>query len=134
VNKTSLEAVNISVDAGFIMVADMSYLDKWSKRSDPELERLGKTFEIPNGKYHVSWRIRDTWNGDVSDEEPLTVVSGKIFVCDPCYLIGETHDKWLDWLDKTSFGENLNDETAFMITKTGGDGCFDVELELEKVG
>jgi hypothetical protein len=121
-------ANHICVDAGMIMVADCSYLNDHPCKDKPE--KTGEVFNVPNGLYLVDWRIRNTWHGDIEDQQTLRVTSGKIFVSDPCYLIGSKQSQWLAWLEKTSYGDNLADERAFIIDEMGGDGSYKVELKL----
>lgn len=136
-------ATDISVDAGLIMVGDLSYIDKQSKcqDADTELIRLGKLFtNIPNGKYQVKWSIKNTWNGPIEGSEEIEITSGRLFVCDPCYLIGGDHDKWIEWLDKSGLFDpsgnsvdSFKDDSAFIISSMGGDGCYIVDLELDEI-
>ena len=134
-------AKGISVDAGLILVADISYAKDVKKFGfcKKELDRLGKTFDVPNGFYKVKWSIPETYEGDIEGHEELEVTGGKVFVCDPCYPIGKDakgeHDgnKWGDWLNDTDFANNLHTNKAFTIGEMGGDGCYDVTLEFEKI-
>ena len=122
-------ANDIGVDAGLIMIADLSYLDQFEDRGDPA--ELGQVFRIKKGTYKVTWCIPETWNGEIEGGELLEVTSGRVFVCDPCYVIGNNTDKeWQDWLDKTDYGEKIEDGRAFVVDEMGGDGCYEVELEL----
>ena len=141
-NKT-LIADNIGVDAGMIMVADMDYLNSVPNRDTPET--LGKVFKgIKKGIYRVQWLLPNDFENEENDPicegvAELRVTSGSIFVCDPCYVIGNkddnkhSRDEWLTWLENTNHGEELNDDRAFIIDEMGGDGCFEVILELEYV-
>lgn len=127
-----LVATNIGVDAGMIIVADISYLE--GIKHDKDGLGLGKTFKVPNGKYKVHYSIPETWNGPLEGNEELIVTGGEIFVVDPCYVIGKPeHEDWLDWLNKTDFGRNLNSNKAFILDEMGGDGCYEVRLELERL-
>jgi hypothetical protein len=133
-------ANKIYVDAGLIMVADPDYLGSCPSPDTKDLKRLGKSFDIPNGKYKVSWFIpyqdEDGEEGEdniCEGHDELTVTSGKIFVCDPCYIVGKKNGDWQKWLDATKYGDEPNDPRAFTITSTGGDGCFKVVLEIEKI-
>jgi hypothetical protein len=132
----------IGVDAGLIMVGCMDYLK--TVKSDitglgkiieniPVNDRyLGKIIDVPNGKYNVAWRIKETWNGDIRGIHLLTVTSGQVFICDPCYIIGKpNHEDWLDYLDETDFCNNLKTDLAFVIDKMGGDGEYEVELSFK---
>lgn len=133
-------ADNIGVDAGLIMVADVSYAKDVKKFGfcQKELKRLGKIFKVPNGRYNVSWSIEDTYNGAIEGTAEITVEGGAIFVCDPCYPIGKdtkgNHtDGWGKWLDNTDFGNELHSDKCFIIDKMGGDGVYKVELILNKI-
>lgn len=124
----NLVAKDIGVDAGMIMVADLSYLKEVSKRANPD--KLGEVFDVKNGEYVVSWTIPETWNDKISGVESLKITSGKIFVCDPCYVIGKNHKAWIKWLEATEYGEDIESDKAFVISSMGGDGCYEVQLEL----
>ena len=135
-----ITADNIGVDAGLIMVADISYAKDVKKFGfcKKELERLGKTFEVPNGKYMVRWIINNTWNGNIEGVEEITVNGGAIFICDPLYPIGKdtkgNHTDGLgEWLEDTDFGKELHSDKAFIIDSMGGDGEYTVNLILEKI-
>jgi hypothetical protein len=124
----------VGVDAGLIMVADPEYLEKFP-HIHPIKSHSAQLVPVSNGRYRVNWRIENTWNGSISGTEELVITSGEIFVSDPCYLIGrDDHDDWMNWLDHTDYGDNVTDNNAFMINEMGGDGCYDVELFLNKVG
>lgn len=141
-----LIAKNIGVDAGMIMVGDVDYLKDHPRRNDPKTE--GMVFKgIKKGKYAVTWSIPDIYDGDIEGDgetlawganSTLVVTSGTIFVCDPCYIIGDKDGKkikknreaWLEWLKKTDYGRDINDDRAFIIDEMGGDGCYEVSLEL----
>ena len=121
---------NIGVDAGMIMVADLSYLDQFEDRGNPAVDG-GEVIEVPKGVHKIKWAIKDTWNGSISGEEEIHVSSGKIFVCDPCYVIGhKSHENWMKWLDDTEYGEDIQGSNAFVINEMGGDGEYKVELRL----
>jgi len=116
----------IGVDAGLIMVCDISYL---RESKDSQDMSLGKVIEVPNGKYRVHYEIPETYNGDVSGDEELTVTSGKVLIIDPCYVIGKlVEDGWGDWLVANDYGNNVCSEKVFMIDSMGGDGCYEVRL------
>jgi hypothetical protein len=119
----------IGVDAGMIMVADLNYL-KTVKHDFKEINRLGKIITVPKGIYSVNWRIRKTSMGDIQGKETLKVTSGRVFICDPCYVIGKPeHKDWLAWLNVTDYGRVLNNDQTFIIDEMGGDGCYDIELD-----
>lgn len=145
-----LVAHGINVDAGIIMVGCLSYLDTIDKRKDMNgVEVDGDVFDVPNGKYDISWKIKNTWNGSIRGHETIEVTSGKIFICDPCYIIGNTtgkgkkkKDTWLNWLHEDYWrsaetnqtgDNNLISDKVFCIDEMGGDGEYKVELSLTKV-
>ena len=146
-----LVAENIGVDAGLIMVADIAYAKDVKKFGFcmKELKRLGKIFEVPNGRYKVEYRIpymREDDDGNLMEDEDicsgheeLTVTGGKVFIVDPCYPIGKdakgnhVGDKWGEWLTDTDFANELHSEKAFTISSMCGDGGYEVHLTLEKV-
>lgn len=130
-----LVADSIGVDAGMIMVGCMSYLDTVDKREDGQKMDLGEVFDVPNGKYKIHWRIRKTWNGNIQGDSKIEVTSGKVFVCDPCYIIGNDNGKkstWITWLETTDYGNAIESDKVFILDEMGGDGEYKVELTLIK--
>ena len=128
-----IKAEGVGVDSGMIMVADINYL-KGIKHSKKELKMFGKIFDIPNGRYKVSYHIPESWNGKIDALEELEVAGGKIFIIDPCYTIGKPkHEDWIAWLNKTDYGKNLRSDKSFIIDSMGGDGEYVIELDLEKI-
>lgn len=127
-------ANNIGVDAGMIMVGDLDYLKEVDKKAEPTDNGLGKILNVPNGTYKIHWRIRKTYNGDIQGTETIVIESGKLFICDPCYIIGSTHDGWMNWLNENDYGNNIDHAGVFIIDQMGGDGCYKVELDFgEKI-
>lgn len=128
---------NIGVDSGTIMVADMDYLDVVPSPDAEEIRQCGKIFEVPNGQYNVSYVLPADYDNEeeiiCEGEGKLTVTSGKIFVCDPCYCIGRVNNEWDKYLNDTDCLDNLNTDKAFIIDKMGGDGEYEVILTLEKI-
>ena len=127
-------AKDIGVDAGVIMIGDIEYLDQVSKKDDPET--WGRIFNVEPGTYKIDWVIDDTWNGDIHGSAEIKIQSGTMFVCDPCYIIGEERpdkDEWMDWLNKTDYCRNLQTDLVFVIDSMGGDGNYEVELNLTKI-
>ena len=126
-------AKNIGVDAGLIMITDPSFYEKWGGKVS-ERKDLYKSYKVKNGEYRVQWSINNTWNGDVSGGGILKITSGQMIVSDPCYHFQEQsgRDVWGDLLDATNF---LNDEQdgCVIINETGGDGSFDVRIEMEEI-
>jgi len=121
---------NVGVDAGMIMVADMDYLNDQKKRVPFSVEPIIR--KVKNGIYTVAWSIKNTWNGDIDGWDTLKVTSGEIFISDPCYVIGGTSDEeWMEWLTKTVYGDDLDDDRAFIIASMGGDGSYNLKLDFE---
>jgi hypothetical protein len=125
--KERIIAEDIGVDAGMIIVADMSYFNDISFKWDG-LE-LGKKFELENGFYKVKYNINNTWNGPIEGVETIEIISGEIVVIDPCYIIKD----WNKWLNKTDYGDDINSDSAFIIDSMGGDGVYDVKFTMENI-
>lgn len=124
-------AKNISVDSGMILISDKSFYDNY--HGVINREDLCKRFKIKNGNYKVFWHILDTWNGDVEGDGILTVNSEELIVSDPCYHIqGESNSEWERVLKETNY---FNDKVdgCVVLDKMGGDGCFDIHLNLELI-
>lgn len=125
-----LVANSIGVDAGMIIVADADYFTERGHDISDKSGFLGESFEVENGVYNVKYEIPETWHGKLKGKTILEVKSGKIIVSDPCYIID--NDKWMDWLNQTSYGEKINSSQAFILDEMGGDGCYDVILDLKR--
>jgi hypothetical protein len=121
-----LKVKDIGVDSGTILLSDDKYYDKYERRN----ENLHTILDVENGTYNCKWRIRKTWNGNVSGEGILIIWSGKLVVPDPCYIIGEKD--WHPLLDKTDYFRNP-EEGTIILDKMGGDGCYNIELDLKKI-
>ena len=133
-------ATDIGVDAGMVVCGCLNYKKEVKEFgfNNKELKRLGKVFEVPNGKYKVKWHC--VYDEDVADEYDiregsgeLLVTSGKIFIVDPCYVIGTEGDKWGDWLNKTDYGRNIDSKKVFILDAIHDDGGYDISLELIKI-
>lgn len=122
-------ANNISVDSGTILISDPSFYEKW-KGSLNENSDLYKIFKVNNGKYKVKTHIDETYHGPVDNEGILEITSGKMIVSDPCYHF-HPHDIWMNLLDSTDYMRAPIDG-CLVLDKMGGDGCYDVEIELEE--
>lgn len=140
------KATNIGVDAGMVIIACMNYRKDVKKFGfcNKELKRLGKVFNVSNGKYKVKWHTDyEDYEDDVYEKlegyGELSVTSGKVFVIDPCYVIGNDKngkyikDKWGDWLNLTDYGRNIDTNKAFILDAIHDDGCYDIVFELEKI-
>lgn len=122
---------NVGVDAGFILICDEDYYKKYDGEvNDSDSRRIA----VPKGAYNLCWRIRNSWNGDVNGDGELKVTSGAVVVSDPCYCF-EDHDKWIEFLHVIEHSDSSNyslraEEGTVILNKMGGDGCYDVEVEL----
>ena len=123
-------AKNICVDAGLILISDPSFYEKWGGQLSED-DRLYKVFKVKNGKYKVKSMIPKAWNGKVQDEGVIEITSGKMIVSDPCYHFN-SHDIWMKLLDSTDY---MNDpiEGCLVLQKMGGDGRYNVEIEMEEI-
>jgi len=140
---------HVGVDAGMIIVADSSIIQK-NKDREQENKHI---FKLPPGTYRVTYEIPYAWNGRCTGQGKLIVTSGKVIVTDPCYIIGrlsenEEPDLWIEWLRKVyanwdSVAKNHNESLylnqtylenqGFIIIDTmGGDGTYTVKLNIEK--
>lgn len=132
----------IGVDSGLIIICDADYFagQPWGK-AGPHLMssvlQLGKTVELPAGKYKIAWNIADTWNGPVSGDGELTVTSGTVIVMDPCYGSNEDHDAWSAFCDRIYDSWNITrvvpDPGTVILDSMGGDGCYEVEVEFTPI-
>ena len=119
----------IGVDAGLIMICDREYYRDKEPRLDP---RLSRVIDIPVGQYHAFWRIPKTYNGDVSGSGVLNVTSGKVVISDPCYVISDKDEYWMNWLNETDYGSK-EPEGTLILDKMGGDGIYTVYFDLEEI-
>ena len=123
-------ARGIAVDTGLILISDPSFYEKWNGVLNEDT-RLYKKFKINNGKYLVKTHIKNTWNGPVSNEGIVEITNGKMIVTDPCYHF-HPYDVWMKLLNSTDY---LNDpiEGCLVLQKMGGDGRYNVEIEMEEM-
>lgn len=119
-----IKAREIAVDSGIIIICDKDYFKNQKKEVS---SCLYEEFEVPLGKYICKWKMKETWNGEVSGEALLEVSSGKILVVDPCYMFDD--DNWTDELNKTNYYKNPVEGTV-ILDKHGGDGFFDIYITL----
>lgn len=126
--KKIIECSDVPVDAGLILISDEKFYEKY-EGSFEEDNWLMQRFDVEPGVFKCKWNIPNTWNGDVEGEGLLEITSGKMIVSDPCYLID---DMWDKVLDDTDYFHNEPDGTV-VLNKMGGDGCYNVTIELEKV-
>jgi len=132
-------AKKVGVDAGMIIVCDSDYFLKNFDDIEFPNNNLAFTKKVKNGKYNVDWKIDNTWKGYISGQATLNITGGVIVVVDPCYVIahcknGEHNQtQWMKWLNSTNYGDNLESDKAFVISSMGGDGEYNVKIEMVKI-
>ena len=122
---------NVGVDAGLIMICDQNYYMKWGSELKYGKNEYGvicsQKIMIEPGVYKVKWHIPNTWNGPISGEGIVKTDSGIIAISDPCYCIKD----WDKWLEEINMGDNVPNN-VILIDEVGGDGEYNIKLELEK--
>jgi hypothetical protein len=137
-------AYGVGVDAGMIILGDLDYSKEVNKFgfSIPELKKLGQIFNVPtNGKYEVKWKLffeedeKEKYESleDINGSGIINVTSGKIFIVDPCYVIGTKGGKWGDWLNATDYGNAINSDKAFLLEGIHDDGCYNIEFYMKLI-
>jgi len=122
---------DIGVDAGLILISDKTFYEKYDGIID---EKLCKKIKVTNGNYKVNWQIKKTWNGDVSGQGLLKVTTGEFIVSDPCYHIHSENDQmWMKVLEDTNYFRD-NIDGCIVLDSMGGDGLYNVHLNLELIG
>lgn len=116
----------IGVDAGIIMICDEDYYKHYDFTFN---KNISKQRKIEPGKYNCKWNIPKTWNGNIKGKGILEITSGNMIVSDPCYCI----ENWDKFLKDTDFVKKVEPGTI-VLDKMGGDGCYNVYLDLEKIG
>ena len=122
----------VPVDSGIIVIADKDYYKPYGPKEAPAYEE-----KLEVGEYAARWEMPETWNGKVSGKGSLSITSGILWVSDPCYIIA--HDKWEDylkkwiWPKKGKAGHHVPNEGVLVLDKHGGDGSFQVLLNLTPV-
>lgn len=123
-----IEVKDVGVDAGIIMICDKRYYDKYEGKID---SRLSKVVPLDPGSYNIKWKIPDSWRGPLEGSGVVNVDSGSLIVSDPCYCI---KDKlWIEWLNIIKYGNKPEEETI-IINSMGGDGRYEVQLEIQPSG
>jgi len=119
---------DVGVDAGMILICDLDYYKKYEE--EPFIDnKISKAFIIKNGTYKTDWEIPKTWDGPIDGSGIIRITSSVIVVSDPCYVL---KDGWDKWLEVTNFGLYADDNTI-LINSMGGDGNYDVHLNIERV-
>ncbi len=123
---------NVGVDAGLIMICDEKYYDEWGSKINYNKNSYGvvcsQKIIVEPGIYNVRWSIDNTWNGEINGKGTVKTDSGIIVISDPCYCIRD----WDKWLEDTNLGNEVS-ENVVLIDEMGGDGCYEVNLELIKI-
>lgn len=123
-----IHASGIGVDAGIICISDPDYYKRFINEY-AEDSMLQNSFDVvPNGKYKCKWKIPDSWNGELEDEKIIEITSGKIVITDPCYVIDDEWDEFLE-----DFYEKRNMDNVIVIDNMGGDGVYEVIIDLERI-
>ena len=120
---------DVGVDAGMIVICDKDYYKKYNDELKFDLSST-KILKVKPGTYSINWIIENTWNGDISGQEILNIKSGEIIISDPCYCVKS--ENWDKWLSDTDYGLCISGD-AFVINNMGGDGTYDLDLELQIV-
>ena len=120
-------AKNIGVDSGVILLSDEDFYGKEHQQIE---KRFQKVFKVARGKYKVDWKINNTMMGDLEGFGEVNITSGKLVVSDPCYIVPE--EKWDGILKDTNYFQKETEGTM-VLDSMGGDGCYTVELVLEKI-
>lgn len=129
-DNTYLQANNVCVDAGIIIICDEDWLKNHYADAVPE-QTLYSRFDVKPGEYKVSVYIEDTWNGEINTFGIIEITSGTMIVTDPCYWYND-HTKWTKILDETDYFEN-EIPGIMAIDSMGGDGAYRLELILTKL-
>ena len=115
------ETLKLGADAGNISALDFGFMEKYGGIESDNNEYI----DLKNGMYTVSLRIRESWLGDIGAEGIIEITGGKIAIGDACYNFDKGWDKFLDDTDYLKqYGK------GGVILDTGGDGGFDVEVEI----
>lgn len=128
-DEIKLQANNICVDAGLIILCDEAWLENNYSDVVPEQD-LYSRFDIEPGEYNISVYIEHTWEGEINDFGVVEITSGTMIVTDPCYWYDD-HTKWTRILDETDYFEN-EIPGIMVVNSMGGDGVYDLSLVLTK--
>lgn len=118
----------LPVDAGNISVADLDYYkERGGDLKYGENDPCYLVIKVQPGMYKADIYISDTYLGDIKDTF-IVETNGTIVVSDACYCFDET---WMAFLKETQYLVMQN--SKFMCFDTGGDGEFEVEIELDLI-
>ena len=114
-----MKTYSCCVDAGCICMIPMELAEKWGYERDTSL-----VHEIKGcGTYRCKASIEDSWAGPINMEFDITSEKGFI-LGDLCYVLRVRWSGVCGWLDSPPGG---------VCFHTGGDGEFEVNLEMEEV-
>ena len=128
----------VYVDAGCFVVGDRDWFI--SKGADPKLmEGMDHQFIVKcnPGRYTIKYTIPGSYDESdddddeyhdaiISDTHILNIKSGELWITDACYVMED--DVWGKFLDEDCLD---NDDISHFTIHTGGDGEFDLGLEIE---
>lgn len=107
------------VDAGCICFIPMELAEKWHYESSPDLVHEIKAC----GEFEYNIVIPNSWNGKIYVGGKIATKKG-FLLGDLCYVICD------DWGEVCDSMDNM---PAGICISTGGDGGFEVSLELKEV-
>jgi hypothetical protein len=113
---SKLIARGIGVDSGMILISDINY---YGKNHEPIEENF-------QGYYKINWKVENTFNGKIFGSGMVHITSGKLVVSDPCYIINDI--EWFVFCDEVE--KNKCIKNAVLLDSMGGDGIYDVEIEI----
>lgn len=121
--KTMPTQYKCSVDIGCICFIPLELAEEWdygkSKKDDLTLVHMIKA----QGSYNYTLKILNTWLGDLEHKGTIKTKKG-FLLGDLCYVL---HAKMAEILDQTN---DLQNFPAGICINTGGDGVFNVDLQL----
>ena len=108
------------VDAGCICFIPMELAEAWNYESNTDLVHEIKAC----GEFEFKIEIPNSWSGDINVVGKIKTKKG-FLLGDLCYVIRE------DW---GRVCDSMDDMPAGICISTGGDGGFEVSLELKEIG
>ncbi len=118
------------VDAGFISVFDEAFLKNMASTFAQPEDDLCFFFDIEPGTYKIKAHIPTCWEGEVTKEVIMEVKGPRLIISDPCYWINDDKE-WDAFMQETDY---FTYDLDGLFSLGTGDGGFEVELVIEKVG